>query len=111
MNKRQGGGEAPGAETRRRGLGDRWRAGVVDLLEMSPDLVFNLPRLTVIGSVHLTLENHQGLVGFAPDRIAVRTTAGEVVILGEDLRIGSLGPRDITMSGRITQVLFSPHPR
>ncbi len=84
----------------------RWRTGVVDLLEVSPDLVFDLPRVTAIGSMYLCVENHRGLETFTPERIIIAVPGGRIVVDGQDLRVATLHAREITLAGRLRQITF-----
>ncbi|HHY59648.1 MAG TPA: sporulation protein YqfC, partial [Clostridia bacterium] len=49
---------------------------VVDLLEMPPDVMLDLPKVTMIGRQKLLLENHRGIIEYGLTRVRVRTTAG-----------------------------------
>lgn len=73
---------------------------------MSPDLVFDLPRVTAIGQMHLTVENHQGLEAFTPERIIITVPGGQIVVEGQELRVATLQAREITLAGRVRQITF-----
>ncbi|HLT57733.1 MAG: sporulation protein YqfC [Limnochordales bacterium] len=77
---------------------------LVRALELPQDIVFNLPKTTLIGDVQMLVENHQGLLKYTPREIRIRTTQGELVVTGSRLAIGSILPQELVVDGRILQV-------
>lgn len=77
---------------------------LVEALELPQDIVFNLPKATLIGDVQVLVENHRGLSKYTPREIHIRTARGELVVLGSRLRIGSIFPQELVVDGRILQV-------
>jgi sporulation protein YqfC len=75
-----------------------------------PDVLADLPRITLVGAVELLLENHQGLESFSDDELRVATREGWLQISGSDLTIASLGPIEIRVTGRIRAVAFVAPP-
>ena len=77
-------------------------------LDLPQDIVFDLPRITVVGGLQMTIENHRGLAEFSPTRVVVHTTGGRVVVGGEELRIGVVHDEEITVTGRLHSITFQP---
>lgn len=77
---------------------------MVKMLELPADVVLNLPKTTLVGGMQVFVENHEGLLAYAPDEIRVRTVQGEIVITGRGLQIGSIMPRELVVDGRISHV-------
>ncbi|HEY8416856.1 MAG TPA: sporulation protein YqfC [Limnochordales bacterium] len=77
---------------------------LVRALDLPQDIVFNLPKTTLIGDVQLLVENHRGLIAYTPREIRIRTARGELVVAGSRLRIGSILPQELVVDGRILQV-------
>lgn len=73
-------------------------------LELPSDIVLNLPKTTVIGGVQVFIENHAGLVAYAPSEVRIRTSQGEIVVTGTGLQIGSILPKELVIDGRIAHV-------
>lgn len=90
--------------------GPRLRAAVAQTLDLPPELVLDLPRLTLLGPLHLAVENHRGLLGFEAGRVAIATAAGRLVVLGRDLRLGVVREGEITIAGVVAAVQFEPLP-
>jgi len=98
------------AEPRRRQTpwGQRLRGALADALDLPRDMVLDLPRITLLGALHLSVENHRGLIAFAPGEVAIATAGGRLLVAGEDLAIGVARPGEITVTGRLSAVRFEP---
>ncbi len=81
---------------------------MVDALDVSADLVFDVPRLTLIGSLQLVVENHHGLLAFAPTRVVIGTRDGCIVVEGSDLDLAAVREGEIVVRGCVTRVAFAP---
>ena len=79
---------------------------VTRALDLPQDIVFDLPRITVVGGLQMTIENHRGLIEFSPTRVIVATTRGRVVVGGEELRIGVVHDEEITLAGQLRSIEF-----
>lgn len=92
--------------TRRRDLDSNLRGLLTDVLELPKDLVLNLPRITLIGNVQLTLENHRGVLLYTAQRVQVAVARGEVVVEGQNLTLRSILPDEIIIDGLIARVSY-----
>jgi sporulation protein YqfC len=90
--------------------GPRLRAVLAQALDLPPELVLDLPRLTLLGPLHLAVENHRGLLGFDSGRVAIAIAAGRLVVEGSDLRLGVVREGEITIAGLVAAVRFEPLP-
>ncbi|NLG84516.1 MAG: sporulation protein YqfC [Firmicutes bacterium] len=79
---------------------------LADLLDLPPEVVLALPKLTLVGDARLTLENHRGLIEYGPQRIRVSTDRGEIAIEGAALTIESILKEEILLTGRIHAIRF-----
>lgn len=97
-----------GAAGRRpRARGGRPTLGrLLEALELPGDLVLDVPRLTVVGALQLTVENHRGLVEYQPDRVSIAVAPGRIRVEGEDLEIGIVAAQEVTVLGRLRQITF-----
>jgi len=84
----------------------KWTAAVLDLPQ---DVVQDLPRVTLIGGIQLTVENHRGVLHFSPDKLRLAMEQGELEVTGADLVIRTIGTEDVFVEGRIAGVTL--HPR
>lgn len=79
---------------------------LTDALELPKDVVLDLPKATVFGSVQAVLENHKGILEYTPESIRVRTSIGEIFITGQRLKIGSILPDELVIDGQIHSIVF-----
>ncbi|MGB9660884.1 MAG: sporulation protein YqfC [Moorellaceae bacterium] len=77
---------------------------VTDFLDLPPEAVLDLPRLTLIGNSRLIVENHRGLIAYEKDLVQVSVTLGEIKINGEDLKLRVVRPEAITVEGIIKRI-------
>ena len=99
-------GPAPAAESAHRARGARFRAAAADALDLPKDLLFDLPRITLVGALQFTVENHRGLLEFLPERVAIGTNGGRVVVTGQELSVGVVRDGEIIVTGRLEAVRF-----
>lgn len=80
---------------------------LADALELPKEIYFNLPRIVLVGNLQVSVENHRGLLAYAPDTVVLGLHAGRLVITGEELVIGTVGPAQITIVGRLSGLRFA----
>ncbi|NPV70472.1 MAG: sporulation protein YqfC [Firmicutes bacterium] len=84
--------------------GGRIRNRIAGALELPGDVVLDLPRITLIGNVEMSVENHRGLIEYSPECVVIGFGEGQITIRGEELKIGSIVPDEITLTGRICSI-------
>ena len=77
---------------------------LAELLEIPEDIVLDLPRLTLVGNIEVTLENHRGIVEYTPQKLRMALPEGELIISGEDLALVSLAQEEVIVRGRIKSI-------
>lgn len=80
---------------------NQWLTGQ---LQLPADIVYDYPRITLVGDIHLYIENHNGLVTFESDLIEVKQQNGLIRVHGENLVIKNLLKKEIVIEGKISQV-------
>ncbi|MET3699285.1 sporulation protein YqfC [Bacillus oleivorans] len=75
-------------------------------LDLPPDVMMDLPRITMIGQLHIYIENHKGLLSFAENEIRVLLENGQLLIKGKGFVIKAILPEEILLEGRISQVSY-----
>ncbi|MBB6675312.1 sporulation protein YqfC [Cohnella nanjingensis] len=83
----------------------RWTARILDLPQ---DVVLDLPRITMIAGLQLTVENHRGVLHFSPQSLRLAMERGELEVTGNDLVIRTIGGEEVFVEGQITGVLLRP---
>ncbi len=103
-----GGSEVPEEKPvrQRRSLKNSVDKLLTDVLELPKDLVLNLPRVTMVGNIQLTLENHRGVILYTDSRVRVAVEKGEVVVVGQKLTLRSIYADEIIIDGLILDVSF-----
>ncbi|WP_440895881.1 sporulation protein YqfC [Amphibacillus sp. Q70] len=61
----------------------------------------NLPRITMIGDIHIYIENHRGILRFTSQEIILKITNGQLIIKGSELVIKMLLSSEILIEGKI----------
>ncbi|MDI3501153.1 MAG: hypothetical protein PWP22_924 [Thermoanaerobacter sp.] len=77
---------------------------LVNAIDFPKEVLLNLPKVTLIGKNHITIENHKGIIEYIPERIRVNTTIGVVRILGKNMIVNSIMTEIITISGEIMNI-------
>ncbi len=75
-------------------------------LELPPDVMMDLPRITMIGQIHIYIENHKGLLAFSDKELRLLLTQGQLLIKGKSFVIKTILPEEILLEGEINQVVF-----
>jgi len=83
----------------------KWTATILDLPQ---DVALDLPRITMIGGLQLTVENHRGVLHFSPQSLRLRMDRGEVEVTGENLIIRTIGTEEVFVEGKILGVQLYP---
>ena len=81
--------------------GVRWGKKVAELLEIPPDIVLDLPRVTMVGNIEITLENHRRIIEYTPARLRLALPQGELIVSGNELILVSLAQEEVVIRGRI----------
>lgn len=80
---------------------------LADFLEVPQDIVLDLPRITLVGSQQLVLENHRGIIEYSPTRVRLALAQGELAVTGADLALVSLSEEEVIVTGNIRAIEFA----
>ncbi|EIT85217.1 hypothetical protein A374_10755 [Fictibacillus macauensis ZFHKF-1] len=88
----------------------KWRQQVtkwmVEKLDLPADAMMDLPRITMIGQLHIYIENHRGVISFSNEQLMLRLKTGSLVIKGRDFVIKTILPEEILLEGAIDGVYY-----
>ncbi|BBW95551.1 sporulation protein YqfC [Geobacillus sp. FSL W8-0032] len=88
----------------------RWRQQVkrwmAETLELPADIMMDLPRITMIGQIHIYIENHRGLLAFSDKELRLLLRNGQLIVRGEQFVIKTILPEEILLEGKINQVTY-----
>lgn len=77
-------------------------------LDLPSDVMLELPRITIIGQIHVYIENHKGLVVYSDNELTVRANRGLIQIAGSSFVLKTMLPEEILLEGTITDIKFIP---
>jgi sporulation protein YqfC len=80
-----------------------WMATKMDLPQ---DVMMDLPRITMIGQIHIYIENHRGLLAFSDKELRLLLKQGQLLIKGKSFVIKTILPEEILLQGKIDQVTY-----
>ncbi len=75
-------------------------------LEIPPDIVLDMPRLTMLGNKQLLVENHKGIIEYTSGLVRVKLNQGELAVTGDSLSIGNLQQEHILVEGTIRRLEY-----
>lgn len=92
-------------------MGQRLRKMTGRIFDLPEDVVYELPRLTMIGNRQLYIENHRGVKHFSDQSLSVFLEQGELEITGQDLIIRTIWTDEVFVEGVITNVEMKSNER
>ena len=78
-------------------------------MALPSDVILELPRITIIGQIHVYVENHQGLIMYSDTELKLKTHKGFIQILGSEFVLKMMYPEEILLEGKISEVKFVPN--
>ncbi len=76
----------------------------VRLAGLPEDVVFGLPKVTLMGEERASITNHEGILAYDADHVSVRTPLGTLEVTGTSLTLDYLGGNELLVQGKITQM-------
>jgi len=86
--------------------GQKIRSWMTKQLDLPEDVMMDLPRITMIGQIHIYIENHNGLLTFTEKEIRLLLKQGQLLVKGQSLVIKTILPEEILVEGKIDEVMF-----
>lgn len=77
-----------------------------DVLDLPQDVIFDLPRVIMIGNLQLYVENHRGVRSFTGDKLSLDLSVGRLEIAGRDLVIRAILSEEVFIEGTIEDVRY-----
>ncbi|WP_246940469.1 sporulation protein YqfC [Bacillus pinisoli] len=81
----------------------RW---ITQQMDLPADVMMDLPRITMIGQIHIYIENHKGLLSFSDQELRLLLKQGQLLIKGKSFVIKTILPEEILLEGKIDQVIY-----
>ena len=86
--------------------GKYFRNLITKNMELPQDVMMDLPRITMIGHLHIYIENHRGLLAFSDKELRLLLKQGQLLIKGKSFVIKAILPEEIILEGKIDQVIY-----
>lgn len=77
-----------------------------EVLELPKELILDIPKITLIGSKQLLLENYKGIIEYEDYKIRIKTHEGIISLEGKDMTIKEITSEDIMVTGCINSIKF-----
>ncbi|MBR5808640.1 MAG: sporulation protein YqfC [Clostridia bacterium] len=77
---------------------------ISEVLEIPPEAMLNIPKITVVGKERVHVENYIALLDYKKDNIRLKYQGGVIDILGKNFEIKVIGEENIVISGEIDSV-------
>lgn len=84
----------------------RVRSWMAKNMDLPQDVMMDLPRITMIGQIHVYIENHRGLLTFTDKELRLLLKQGQLLIKGKSFVIKTILPGEILLEGKIDQVTY-----
>ncbi|WP_339200315.1 sporulation protein YqfC [Peribacillus sp. FSL P2-0133] len=86
--------------------GKRVKQLMTKTMDLPQDVMMDLPRITMIGQLHIYIENHRGLLAFTDSEVRLMLKNGQLLIKGNAFVIKTILPEEIMLEGKIDKVYF-----
>ncbi|MFD2446109.1 sporulation protein YqfC [Bacillus sp. CGMCC 1.16607] len=90
--------------TKRWGL--KVRKWMTEKMDLPQDVMMDLPRITMIGQIHIYIENHRGLLTFSDQELRLLLKQGQLLVKGKGFVIKTILPEEILLEGKIDHVIY-----
>lgn len=88
------------------GIRQKFREMTASHLELPKDMIFDLPRMILIGSYQIYIENYKSIIQFTDQFLHLRLNKGEMKIIGEKLVIRTILPEEIMIEGKFKEIQY-----
>lgn len=82
------------------------RTFTANKLDLPTDVAMDLPRITIIGKLHIYIENHKGLLTFSDNEFRILLKHGQLIVKGQSFIIKTILADVILLEGSIEHVYF-----
>ena len=78
-----------------------------DMLDLPQDVIFDLPRITMIGPLQMYVENHRGVLVFSDQEVRILlSNQGQLLVRGSQFILRKILPEEVLLEGRIREVKY-----
>ncbi len=77
-----------------------------EVLELPREIIMDVPKLVLIGSNDLSIENYKGIIEYSENIIRINTNSKMIKITGKKLEIKTITAEEILIGGNIETLEF-----
>ena len=77
---------------------------ISQILDMPEEVIFDIPKMVVIGKKEIRIENYKGILEYDDRLIRINTSMGAIAIEGEGLDLKNILREEISVTGRINHI-------
>lgn len=85
---------------------EKFKYNISDILELPKDIMMDLPKITLIGSIQVLISNHKGIIEYTKEVIRVNSNSGVIKVVGKDMYIKIILEEEIIIVGNIEKIEF-----
>lgn len=74
--------------------------------DLPPEIILDIPKITIVGNKEITVENHKGILVFEKDKVKINTKNGPIKIQGTSFEIMYIGIHTLTISGDFRSIEY-----
>ena len=75
-----------------------------NFLEMPKEIISNIPKITIVGSNEMLIENYKGILEYEEFFVRVNTYIGIINVNGLNLNLNQITEDDIIITGKIDSI-------
>lgn len=80
-----------------------------EISDIPADIILDLPKVTLVGQSHLSIENYQSVLHFSDNQLILALEKGELHIGGEHFVLEVILEKEILLEGLVKSVQFVEH--
>ena len=84
----------------------RAKRALNSMLDLPQDVSLDLPRITMIGRIHIYIENHRGVLTFSDTEFRLQLKEGQLRVLGRDFVLKMMLSDEVLLQGEIDEVIY-----
>lgn len=85
---------------------EKFKYNISDILELPKDIMMDLPKITLIGSIQVLISNHKGIIEYTKEVIRINSNSGVIKVVGKDMYIKIILVEEIIIVGNIEKIEF-----
>ena len=85
---------------------EKVKRSISETLDISKDIILEMPKTTIIGKEEIVIENHKGIIVFERNIIKVKTKINNIKISGDNFEIIYIGESTLSIKGEFSSIEY-----